>query len=207
MTTGRPTNWDQRSEANLKSALNVSCTQRGSRWCDFSLFSSTTSLWGSPVKTSHLATYHLTDSSDNKSQLSLTAVVGLVAASSVVIWLYFTVYPLGPLLAWFAASGLVALIGRRLRNRTCYDVCSGMFVLGVLAMPYVVMEGHSVSPYRLERVKLGATTAEVEAALGAPSSIAPDASGDEWLYAGPTWCHVRISFDANGTVDDIIHDH
>ena len=78
-----------------------------------------------------------------------------------------------------------------------------MMAIGLLAVPGFLMDGHAVSPYRLKRIKIGSTAAEVEAALGRPSSI----DGDEWLYAGPTWRHVRISFNAEGLVDYIDHDH
>jgi len=82
-----------------------------------------------------------------------------------------------------------------------------MYAVGVFAVPYFVMQEHSVALYRLERVKLGSTVEDVRSVLGGPSSVAYRPNGDEWLYSGPTWCHVRISFDTNQVVDYIDHDH
>ena len=145
--------------------------------------------------------------SHNKPRFSLTALFGLVTASSVILWLYFAVYPFGPLLAWFCAATIVGAIARHLRNRSLGIVCALMFGVGVLSVPYFMIDGHSVSPHLLERIHVGSTAAEVESILGAPSEITPDSSGDDWLYAGPTWCHVTISFDPDGVVDYIDHDH
>ena len=145
--------------------------------------------------------------SHNRPRFSLASLFGLVTASAVILWLYFAVYPFGPLLAWFCAAAIVAVIARHLRNRSLGIACALMLGLGVLAVPYFMIEGHSVSPYLLERIHVGSNMADVESTLGSPSKITRDPTGDDWLYSGPTWCHVTISFDADGLVDYIDHDH
>lgn len=82
-----------------------------------------------------------------------------------------------------------------------------MFALGVLTIPYFAVDGHCVSPYQLKRVHVGAKAFEVKSILGTPSSVEARGNGSDWLYAGPTWCHVIISFDSEGIVVDIEHDH
>ena len=147
------------------------------------------------------------DPSHSASRFSLKALFALVTASAVILWLYFSVYPFGPLLAWFGLSVLVAKVALHIQNRPVGFVCAVMFAFGILAIPIFVMNGHSVSPYRLKRIDIGSTAAEVESALGEPSSITADPDGDDWFYSGPTWCHVTVSFDPHGIVDYIDHDH
>lgn len=149
----------------------------------------------------------MADLSRNTYRLSLTALFGLVTALAVILWLYFAIYPFGPLFAWFFTSAVVAVVARRLCNRTLGVASALILCLGVLAIPYFMMEGHSVSPYRLERIRVGSTAADVESALGSPSQITRDPTGEDWLYTSTTWCHVTISFDTNGIVDCMDHDH
>ena len=147
------------------------------------------------------------DPSQNAPRFSLTTLFGLVTASAVILWLYFSVYPFGPLLAWFGVCTLVAKVALHLQNRLLGFACAVMFAFGILSIPVFMLDSHAVSPYRLKRIHVGSTASQVEKALGAPSSITTDLAGDDWVYSGATWCIVTISFDADGIVDYIEHDH
>lgn len=140
-------------------------------------------------------------------QFSLTSLLALIAAAAVLIWLFVSVYPFGPLLAWFGAASLVAKFALKIQNRPLGFACAMMFAVGILAIPYFAIQGHCVSPYQLKRIHAGATTTDVISILGKPSSIEHGASGDDWRYSGRTWCLVTISFDSDGIVEAVEHDH
>jgi len=152
-------------------------------------------------------TYGLADPLHDASRFTPTALIGLVVASVVICSLYFSIYPFGPLLAWFGCASVAALLAKHRQDRRLGITSAVMFLAGVLAIPSFVMHGHSVSPHRLERIRVGSLAADVESAIGSPSSVMHDTTGDDWLYSGPTWCHVTVSFDPNGIVDCIDHDH
>lgn len=147
------------------------------------------------------------DPLQNAPRFSLATLFGLVTASAIILWLFFFVYPFGPLLAWFGASTLVAKVALQIQNRLLGFLCAVMFALGILGIPFFVMGRHAVSPNQLKRIHVGATASQVESALGVPTSITTGSTGDDWVYSGATWCYVTISFDADGIVNYIDHDH
>lgn len=71
----------------------------------------------------------------------------------------------------------------------------------------LVMHGHAVPIHGLSQVSAGSSFAEVEAALGPASEEMQTPYEMQWCYESWTWCHVTISFDENGHVTEIVHDH
>ncbi|QDT11252.1 outer membrane protein assembly factor BamE [Planctomycetes bacterium K23_9] len=147
------------------------------------------------------------DSPSIAKQFSLTSLFVLVTVAATSFWLCLDAYPYGPLVAWFCWVGVVGATASKRDSRGWGVLFAVMLSLGVLAMPYLMMEGHCVSPYRLNRVQPGANFAEVESILGPPSSVTNDPAGSRWVYSASTWCHVVVSFDASGEVEQIVHDH
>lgn len=133
--------------------------------------------------------------------------LGVVTTSAIVFWLYFNFYPFGTLLAWLLLAALGLVLGLRLDRGWLCGTAIGMFAFGMCSFPYFLMEGHSISPYRLKHVKLGVKAEIVRSILGSPTSIHRRPTGEEWTYSGMTWCYVKIAIDAQGTVTYVDHDH
>jgi outer membrane protein assembly factor BamE (lipoprotein component of BamABCDE complex) len=87
-----------------------------------------------------------------------------------------------------------------------FTVC-GMMLLGMVAVPYAITEGHAVSMTSLDRVRTGMSEDEVRQTLGNPPSTELRFGKTLWTYHSWTWCAVRIGFGQDGTVDEIDHDH
>lgn len=147
-----------------------------------------------------------------KPRFSIAALFAWVAIVSILLALFVSFYPFGPLVAWLAAAGMIIAANRKYRNERPVAPSNGfaiwMIVVGLLALPFFTMEGHCVPPYRLERVEAGFSRSEVIKKLGKPSDVASlPGGGEEWCYSGFTWCIVRIKFDQDGSVEKVSHDH
>ncbi|MCA9181549.1 MAG: hypothetical protein KDA51_08845 [Planctomycetales bacterium] len=151
----------------------------------------------------------LIDNSNNVTlvRFSFQSLLIFIAITGVACWLFVSFYPFGPLYAWLLLTATVFGLGVRVRRCLLVEGAAAMLLIGVLSIPVIVMEGHPVSPYRLQRIQVGSTTDEVRAALGEPTEIEPYDSAETWLYSGPTWCTVRVSIDSRGVVDSFAHDH
>lgn len=140
-------------------------------------------------------------------QFSLSSLFLLVLLAAIVCWLAFNVYPFGSLIAWFLVASLIGLFAGGHQAGWLGVVCGLMFLFGVLAIPYYMMDGHAVAPHRLEGISVGASADDVRSLLGPPKSKRAAASGEEWIYGGWTWCVIQVSFDDRGIVDYVEHDH
>ncbi len=137
-------------------------------------------------------------------RFSLKYLFVLVAIAGIASWLVRSFYPLGPLYASLfitaCAGGMALLRHRGPLARSCVLV---FLIIGIVGVPTVTMTGHPVPISRLNRIQPGATKAEVQSLLGAPTRI----GGNDWVYSGSTWCYITIHFTPDGTVDFVDHDH
>ena len=80
-------------------------------------------------------------------------------------------------------------------------------LLCIVVIPTYVMDGHAVSIRQIEAVKTGDTTDEVMRRFCRPSRVNNNELGESWVYSGFTWCIVKVQFDSNGLVHEVVHDH
>ena len=140
-------------------------------------------------------------------RFSLRRLFLLVALTAFAFWIYSVAYPLGGALVWILFWAIVAWIGLR-ANRSKLAASAGLMVMfGVLALPVVAINGHAVPIRTLELVQTGDSTGTVRSMLGSPTSMRTSGDGTEWLYSGPTWCHVTIRFGDDHKVQYVSHDH
>jgi outer membrane protein assembly factor BamE (lipoprotein component of BamABCDE complex) len=94
-----------------------------------------------------------------------------------------------------------------LPTRLVLPMVFGVIFAACLAVPFAAMRGHPISMTNLARVQVGMTEADVEQALGRPSTVDQRFGRTLWTYESWTWCVVRIGFGNDNTVDEIDHDH
>ncbi len=140
-------------------------------------------------------------------RFSLQRLFVFVAFAAAAFWLHIVAYPIGSILAWMLFWLFIGLAVYRRENHWPLVAAGLMMLLGMLALPYVAITGHSVPPHLLDRVGRGDTTDQVQSLLGFPTRITHTDSGQSWFYVGPSWCHVRIEFDGDQHVRYVVHDH
>jgi hypothetical protein len=84
---------------------------------------------------------------------------------------------------------------------------AAVLIAALFFVSYTVMEGHAVRIQSLNQVKTDASFSEVESILGPASQKFVSPYETQWHYESWTWCSVTISFDENGRVVEIVHDH
>jgi len=86
-------------------------------------------------------------------------------------------------------------------------VAASAIVLTPISLMVRFGNGHPVSMRDLARVQMGMSKSEVQSILGSPDDETDEYGPLIWTYAAFTWCIVRISFDQDGRVIEIDHDH
>lgn len=143
----------------------------------------------------------------NPPQFAIADLFWLVTIASIAFGLFFFVYPLGRLFAWFTVTAYAFSIATKYKARKLQVACLLLISLGFFSIPYFMLDDHCVSPHLLDRIQLGSSMTTVNSVLGNPTKMKDVGSNTQWKYSGPTWCMVTISFDPSRNVNGIEHDH
>ncbi len=140
-------------------------------------------------------------------RFSIRSLLVTVAIAANAFWIYRTAYPLGGVLIWIFLWTVVCLAVLRIKYRWPAVAAGLMILMGLVLIPVIAINGHSVPLRSLEQIRTGNSAPQVKALLGSPKSIACNANGSRWKYVGPSWCHVNVQFDWEDKVMYVTHDH
>lgn len=137
-------------------------------------------------------------------QYSLRMLFLAMAFAGSLCWVCLQLPTWGLLCVWILLAVFAGAVGwQSPKWSLLVPVATGMLMLGLVAIPIILTNGHPVRLDLLAKINTGMSRDEVRRILGRPTHTEETA----FTYSGGFWCIIRVHFDREGRVASVVHDH